>query len=171
MNTSSFAAVELAIVKLLRAGVPPGVQVTTLSPAQAGAWKVKPGQPGRVNVALFRMEMNSSARNVPRRSGSPTSSPPPAAFELSYLVSASAGLDAIAEGGVPHLLECVVRALLRQPVQMLAMADAAGVTTETPITLVVQELSLEQWTGLWTALQTKLQPAVVCLARPVTLGF
>lgn len=171
MNTSSFAAVELAIVKLLRAEVPPGVQVTTRSPAQAGEWKVKPGQPGRINVALIRVELNSSPRNLPNPPASSAPMPPPAAFDLSYLISAQAGAEATVEGGVPHLLECAGRALLRQPVLGLLMTDAAGMTMETPVALLVQELSWEQWIGLWRALQTKMQPAVICLARPVPLEF
>jgi hypothetical protein len=118
---------------------------------------------------LFRIEPQPATRNVPSRPGSRDQNQPKPAFELSHLISAYSGLDATAEGGTPHLLECAVRALLRQPVQMVAMTDAAGVTTERQITLLVEQLPLDQLTGLWTALQAELQPSVICLARPVAV--
>jgi hypothetical protein len=170
MSTSSFASVELAIVTLLRSVLPSGVEITTLSPAQAGKLKLKPGRPGRVNVAFVRIELEQSLRNVPARPDSPRATPPKPVFGLSYLISAYAGLDATKEGGVPHLLECALRAFFRQPVQTVAVTDSAGVTTQTQITLLIQELTFDQLTGLWSALQTELQPSVVCLARPVPIG-
>ena len=158
-------------MKLLRADAPPGVEVTTLSPVRAGEFKPKPGRSGRINVALVGIALEKSLRNVPGRSDSPAPKQPNAVFNLSYLISAYAGLDATAEGGVPHLLECAIRALFRQPVLTVAVTDAAGVKAENRITLQLQELPFDQLTALWTALQTNLQPSVVCLARPVTVGF
>ena len=170
MSRSSFATVQLAIVNLLRSGMPPGVEVTTLSPKQAGTIKGKQSQQGRVNVALFRVEMDQTLRNIPARRNQPGRDQPKTNVQLSYLISANATTDPTAGGGAPHLLECAIRVLVAQPMQLLTVADEAGVKTELQITLTIQPLSLAELTALWTAMQTGLQPSVVCLAKPVMVG-
>jgi hypothetical protein len=170
MSRSSFAPVGLAIVNLLRSGMPPGVEVTTLSPKQAGIMKTKQGRQGRVNVALFRVEMDPSPPNVPARPSQPGRDQPKANVQLSYLISANATTDPAADGGAPHLLECAIRVLVAQPVQLLSVTDAAGVKTGMQITLTIQPFSLAEMTALWTAMQTGLQASIVCLAKPVMVG-
>ncbi len=170
MNTSIFAAVELALIKALLTELPPRVEVTTLSPAAAAKFKARLAQTGWVNVTLLRVAADAAMRNAPARLAPAGTIQPRAAFDLSYLISAYAGVDATANGGAPHLLECVVRALIRQPIQTVSIADAAGTTTDAQITLQVQDLTFDQMNGLWTALGTELQPAIVCLARPVMVG-
>ena len=72
-------------------------------------------------------------------------------------------------GGTTELLECVLRGLIAQPMLPLPATAGSSVDVQENIGVVFQMLSLEDWTSLWTALQTELRPALVCLVDPVVI--
>ena len=169
MTNSSFAVVELALTLLLRSAVPAGVEVTTLPPKLAAGFKSKKGLTGRVNVALCRVDVSQASRNLLERPDRSGRIQPKSAFALSYLISAYSATEAAPMGGTTELLECVLRGLIAQPMLSLPATAGASADVQENIRVMIQTLSLEDWTSLWTALQTELRPGVVCLVDPVVV--
>lgn len=169
MNTSTFAALENALILTLRAALPQGVEISTMTPAAAAQFKPRLGHPGRVNLMLLRVAPSAAVRAATAPAGPSSALAPTAAFDLTYMITAIAGIDPAADGGVPHLLECVTRAVLRHPVQKISVSPASGAPIEKQVTVELPDLPFDQTINLWRALGLELQPAILCLARSVTV--
>jgi Pvc16 N-terminal domain len=167
---SNIAAVTLALRNLLKAALPPYVEVTTLAPAQAEHFAPDAGTVARLNVALYRIGVSPHRPNAGFvRSGSPGDArpllPP---LDLRYIITAYAAPGPADPSSEERLLETSLRAISGNPLltsaQLTAALPAEAGTQGTRRATIDFE-DLPELDRLFTSLRAGWRPALAVLVR------
>lgn len=122
-----------------------------------------------ISLFLYRVEINSSLRNLPNRIGlDGISRRPPLPLDLYYLLTVWAK-DVVKQ---QRILGWVMRTLEDAPVLSAARLNNFGPETEIfqpqeKIELIYQPLSLQDLSNLWSAFKVSLPTSVAYIARVV----
>lgn len=122
-----------------------------------------------ISLFLYRVEINSSLRNLPNRIGlDGISRRPPLPLDLYYLLTVWAK-DVVKQ---QRILGWVMRTLEDAPVLSAARLNNFGPETEIfqpqeKIELIYQPLSLQDLSNLWSAFKVSLPMSVAYIARVV----
>lgn len=150
-------SVEQSLVAILAAAAPAGVKVTVLPVQQAVKSK---SRGNRFNLTLLRAGVDGVARNAPAppasRAGAPASLP----LYLDYLVSVH-----VTDSSASTLLEAALRAFESQPILTTTITEPGATKNRTAPTVTIVDLSLLEWSQLWTAAQSPWQPALLLRIR------
>ena len=171
---STIAAVTLGLRDMIKAAMPPMVEVTTLPAAMAQTFVVQPGVRARVNVMFLRASVNTGFRNLsPGRDRDAVGVREALGGELGlhYLITVYGTADPEEEQSTERLFEGVHGVIMGSPVvgfrgsaPVLAEADSASNLDGARV--LVESLSIEDIYRVFSALRAEYRPTLACVAMP-----
>lgn len=162
------AAISLALKKSIGQAVPPSVEVTTLPLTTAEQFVANDTVLARVNLALIRITVSASFRNLPPRPALVSAGTLPPPLEVRYLVTVYGNAGPAAEHSVERLLEAVLQHVHEFPLLSAADLEAAlpGATRATDNAVIeFDSQSDAELRDIFIHCDAKWQPALVYCVR------
>jgi hypothetical protein len=168
----TIAAVTLGLRDVIKAAMPPKVEVTTLPAAVAQEFSVRPRVRARVNVMFLRASPNPGFRNhSPALAREATGMREVRGGELGlhYLITVYGTPDPEEEQSTERLFERVYDAILRSPVFRCAgdSSDPGGAVEPCTARVLTEWLTVEDMCRVFSALGAEYRPTLACAVTPM----